>query len=1775
MKYIIGLLALLFCHVGVFGAGSYYYVTLSFFGSLEVADTEITLQNGFKAKFNHKGHSLEVPFDEDANNPIIIKFTAPDGVDYSSSLSSQDIKESLNSSKSKVLYTQPPLVDGDFYKYFGVNFNYRQKTLKFGKDYFCEGDELSFEGPDITYRIAPYSIQIREENGEWRNIGSHDHSISYYDLESFRASPYCNAESIFLWTCYIRILYAGYYIDLGQIPPFYRQAKFESGEMSIKNDTLSVPPLGNCLFLKVNGKAKDCSRNDYSHLYLSPGIKCIILNYDKEKLPQGEVYSCPTTSYAVVFSSEHDYVGENENDGKIDFWSEEQAVTGRQGAIVLKTDPFPYTDKGTMDTKKMPNISICNAEEIQIDSIEIKGYDNDGIPVYPNNPDDPDESKVTSYSIVTEGEHRVKYLTHSLPADLCKKGDHTIIIKPDLSNCIPQKITYTLKGYYHNISIEENDYSYFACNQDDNGGGGLLTIKEINKIDGGKGGGYILVETDAENNETKTDIKANEPIRITGIGNVRIRDNVEDDGWIDRQSNPLVLKQTSNIPKINLEPTPVTCHDESTGSVTVSIDIDNIYAGQWGIDPVKDINPQITEDKKIFFPDLSAGEYTVSCTIQNNCYIVDTTVTIAQPDIPIEFKLKSTPTTCEGSGDGLITVSSISIQKNEEEEKDKFTTLIYYATEEQSKNLNTLQYNLFYKENQQSESHQFNDNDEPTPFENKSYYVYTTVKANETNECSSSEKIVKIDSENPQKTLILLPTAASCEAAKNGTLNYDTIGRFKPTKVDYISTLETSPTINDELKLINYQFGVGTYNIGLIDGKGCRFDSSFTIVSNTYTFSSSTENASCAAAPNGSAEISATISTTKGNKQGSFNPTCYSWTLQNNHITKHTTTTDTISGLLPGKYNVKINHDVNCTSSTEVVIGTNTYNFLGTQYHDLSCVDASNGDITAQINKSGNGDFNINSYTWHVKPHVDFDDESNCQKISDDCYRFSLQGLSKNEYTLKVFHDEVCENDTTINIDINEYNWATEYRYLSCPEASNGYISASIQRADNYTGTFNINNFTWTLNGKEFKNGENPTKNINDTYPPFTLSDLGSGLYQLSLTHDDKCTESTTVNIDVNKYSHFVNTTNAPCVEINSGSAIAVSKILSGTPVSFNPHYFWTVKNGEPISTGSNNFITERYSGDYNVRLEWEGGCNTEINFEIKHDTLRPSFLTTHAECADKQSIGGKVEINMSPERTYKYIWDDDTEGTESNIAENLAAGSHTVRIVDQHNCSIQESFDILNSDFSVNVKSENALCRQDATGKVIFDIKGGRGKYAIDWQGNNALSQSNITTNSFTQDNVPVGVYTINIKDETNCVSTHKVTIASGNLKVSHKETEASCSSIGNARAEIAVSGAKLPVTYKWSDNVETPDPVRNNLANGNYVVTVVDQNNCIMPVDIKIYSKKLSTSTAIDSATCGLDPDGAADIRLFSATSPFTFTWPDGKITSDSKRSGLDKGNYDVLITDANGCEVHANVAIPHKGYLQNDVPSSINLCYNGEITVDANEFDGYEWICNGWVVDNNRFYTVKSPGTYIIKANGYDDCYAVDTISVTMSPTSFSPYFRMSSASYINDTLVVMEMSQTNPDKYSWKYDTLAFDCDNSKGSERELRLIPKLSGIYSVTLSAENQDCVSDISKPVEIFATVRPDDELSPLYVERSIVKDFAISPNPTKGPITVEVNLSQISDVRLTIYDLNFGKIRKQVTLRNSDNYKLDINDILSSGAYVVILQTGNETKQIKYIVSR
>ncbi|MBQ3619965.1 MAG: T9SS type A sorting domain-containing protein [Bacteroidales bacterium] len=1620
----------------------------------------------------------------------------------------------------------------------------------------------SLSSPSIP---AVLQIQlVKPYTSEWKDLQQFDYSpkpISYDEINSFVEENF-HLESIIdddIHQFALRVNIAGICSNTLNMPPYYLQVSFPKSNITLTDNTLQIT---NNNQLKVSVKDDFYNKHYDPDNELAPerefqvndGRCTIIIDYPQKK-------SCSVVYYVNVMRLTNNQITTC-SDNKADFWYAGQE--SRDEAIVLH-----YFDIGPCPTPSFPS---------SISAKKVNGTSSDNLRVFSQT----DEG--------TQGQKEQPCSSYLYYLNGCTRGkDNQFTITYNDQLYIPQTLSYTLESSFDPISIGEGNDNITIDDPKCKDQVGILHIKGIQ---GGIGCGYYYTREDSNGKPVVkdgiiTDNQADIPVKKGDKITIYDKKNSEDKQYPFTEQRKFTYT-INNIgeatpPDFEYSVNRPLCNGY-TGSLSVDFKTEMHLSYEWTIQNSKGdktyplageesgksaSNIMLIEGlEPLDEDDTYKSKFTLKKVDDEVCWdIVLPAFTLTQPK-KIEFEAEPVPLTCEGSNNGEISIPENSVKNTQGN-----YTAYYYPVKENGEG---------DPENESSSIYDLQGN--PKQLGEGKYKVYIK----DGKECVSAHKNVTIEHQTPK--MHLETTAASCDLVANGKAKFSKIEgiRFEPEKIWWHESNENGEEfdlIEDASNLLEYEsLGKNWYKVIFQDHVSCEFSSLFEIKSNSYDFSFTTTNASCADVPNGSA----TIEVEPSDKEGIFEP--YEYILERieptsddtkNPITIPSTARKiTVDNLHYGTYKLTVNHDDKCKYENTVNIDTNHY-VWDIKSFDLSCLAAANGNISASINKKSendNGAFDINSFTWKLNGEK-IEGGDNPTKNEDKTYpEFKLQAHTPGIYTLSIAHDKVgdkqCLHENSVEIKVNEYDWEKDSLYLSCENVKNGYISAVIKRKDDYNGNFDINSFSWTLNGNPYEKVSQPVKK-NGSYS-FELKDLAPGMYRLSLTHDDICTESTAVKIDVNDYYHNVTTTNAPCAEIPSATATAVTKILSGTPESFKPIYTWTAKNSDPEPTGSINTISNRFSGIYDVKIEWANkGCSKIINFNIDHDTLKPSVLTTNAECSDKESIGGKAVLNIStPDiRSYTYFWD--SKEDNNNTKENLPAGSHNVSAIDNNGCHIDVPFDILNGNFSADVKTENALCRQDATGKVTFDIKGGRGLYSINWNGNSNLSQKNISSGTFTQDNIPVGIYQVDIKDETNCVVSHKVTISSGNLKVSHKESDASCASIGNAQAEITVTGAKLPVTYKWSDNVETSEPIRSNLPKGNYVVTVVDNNDCSMPVDINIYSKKLSAENSIDSATCGIDTDGAADIRLYSATAPFTFKWSDGKTTTTGRRDGMAKGEYTVHITDANGCEVSTDVFVPHKGYLQNDVPGSITLCTNGEITVDANEFIGYQWIYNGRYIDDNRFLTIKSPGTYLIKANGYDDCYAVDTIAVAMSPKSFSPYFRMSSVSYVNDTLVVMEMSQTNPDKYSWKYDTLAFDCDNTSGSERELRLIPKLSGLYSITLSAENEECVSDISKPVEIFATTRPDDDLSPLYVDNSIVKEFTISPNPTKGPITVEVNLSQIADVRLTIYDLNFGKIRKQVTLHNSDNYKLDINDVLYTGAYVVILQAGNETKQIKYIVGR
>jgi hypothetical protein len=124
-------------------------------------------------------------------------------------------------------------------------------------------------------------------------------------------------------------------------------------------------------------------------------------------------------------------------------------------------------------------------------------------------------------------------------------------------------------------------------------------------------------------------------------------------------------------------------------------------------------------------------------------------------------------------------------------------------------------------------------------------------------------------------------------------------------------------------------------------------------------------------------------------------------------------------------------------------------------------------------------------------------------------------------------------------------------------------------------------------------------------------------------------------------------------------------------------------------------------------------------------------------------------------------------------------------------------------------------------------------------------------------------------------------------------------------------ISGGNAPYTYEWDGLPGEINPELDNLMAGSYSVTVTDEYGCAFPADFEITqpdSLMLTfTSTGVGAPNLA---NGAAGVDVTGGTPDYSYLWSTGE-TTDSI-SGLMVGNYTVVVTDENGCEIEGEVDI-----------------------------------------------------------------------------------------------------------------------------------------------------------------------------------------------------------------------------------------------------------------------
>lgn len=217
------------------------------------------------------------------------------------------------------------------------------------------------------------------------------------------------------------------------------------------------------------------------------------------------------------------------------------------------------------------------------------------------------------------------------------------------------------------------------------------------------------------------------------------------------------------------------------------------------------------------------------------------------------------------------------------------------------------------------------------------------------------------------------------------------------------------------------------------------------------------------------------------------------------------------------------------------------------------------------------------------------------------------------------------------------------------------------------------------------------------------------------------------------------------------------------------------------------------------------------------------------------------------------------------------------------------------------------------------------------------------------------------------------------------------------NGTASVNVQNGTGPYQYTWSDPAIQTSAAADSLCPGTYTVTVTDQQGCSFTGSVTITQPpplQLTITTTPDY--CGGLCAGSATALVTGGVSGYSYNWSDSLSQNGPVANGLCPGNYQLGITDANGCSISGQgVVLYVDSFPFIDAYTQDSLLYQGQSTVitalpGGNGYS-YQWLPPGGLASPNSSNTTASPDvttTYLITATDPNGCTATDSVTIQVT-------------------------------------------------------------------------------------------------------------------------------------------------------------------------------------------
>ena len=552
-----------------------------------------------------------------------------------------------------------------------------------------------------------------------------------------------------------------------------------------------------------------------------------------------------------------------------------------------------------------------------------------------------------------------------------------------------------------------------------------------------------------------------------------------------------------------------------------------------------------------------------------------------------------------------------------------------------------------------------------------------TVTVTDFNGCTATATYNVAPAVNTVLIVSAVVTNEKCNGGNTGEVVVTATTDFGPLTYHW----GTNPSVTDSIVNV----AAGTYAITVTDSLGCTATASYNVSQPTAIVIHDVDSSQVTCTSLGSLWVIASGGT------GS-----YTYTWQGSAVT-----TDTLSGLAAGTYNVTVTDSNGCSVSATGTVTTapNSINLSDSIIVEPKCFGFSNGSVTV-IPTGGSGGY---TYSW-----------SNGGTTN------SITGLTAGTYCVTVHDSNGCSKSQCDSVGQPTPLVIGSFITINatCNVAGSAQVVAS--------GGTPAYSYLWSPGGST----SNPITGLN-----------GGAIVNVTVTDANLCTISGADTLAPAPAPLTIQDSTITPNLCNAGTLGAISVTIVGGPTGETTVYRWS-PGGQTTSS-----ISNLAAGTYYLTAGDAGGCTLVDSFKITQPV--PYVVTASGAALVCPGTCDTVSVSVTPANAFNYAWSNGaTTQTAAYCNLTTAVVTAGVTVTDNNHCTASGSTPVAAAaQIDLAPVVTNTPCSPSGAGNVAVNATGGApGSLTYTY------NPGNITNSTGVFNNLSAGSYTYTVSDALGC---------------------------------------------------------------------------------------------------------------------------------------------------------------------------------------------------------------------------------------------------------------------------------------------------------------------------------------------------------------------------------------------------------------------------------------